>query len=98
MTFLFDACHLLKNVRNALRDMKVLKCGPNEIEWQYIVKLHKLQVESDLNLGNKLKGKHTDCVRNKMKVSIAAQTHSESVASALDFLGGGSATVTISGE
>jgi hypothetical protein len=47
--------------------------------------LHALQESEGLRAGNKLRQKHIDWKRNKMKVSIAAQTISESVAIAIDF-------------
>ena len=68
--FMFDACHLLKTVRNCLGDLKVLYSNGEEINWKYIQALHELQLDYDLNLCNKLKGKHLNYQNNKMKVSL----------------------------
>jgi hypothetical protein len=86
VSFMFDACHLLKNVRSALGEMKILYAGGDKIEWRFITELHKLQSTSNLHLCNKLKGAHINYTKNKMKVSLAAQTLSSSVATAIDFL------------
>ena len=82
---MFDACHLIKNVRNCLGDLKVLYSNGKEINWNYIEALHALQLDYDLHLGNKLRGKHIHYEKNKMKVSFATQTLSSSVASAIEF-------------
>jgi hypothetical protein len=86
ISFFMDSCHMLKNVRNCFGDLSVLKHGNEVIEWRFIAELHKLQSSSTLNLANRLKGKHLDYGKNKMKVALAAQTLSSSVASAIDFL------------
>lgn len=56
---IFDACHMLKLMRNTLADMKVLKfvCDSGElksVEWKYIEELVKLQEKDTLFLANKL--------------------------------------------
>ena len=47
--------------------------------------LHKLQTEEGLHAGNKLRQAHIDYQRNKMKVNLASQTCSASVADALEY-------------
>jgi len=84
--FIFDACHLIKGVRNALADMGVLIHQGQKIEWRYIAHLHEVQMKDNLHLANKLKGRHLDFLRNKMNVKLAVQALSSSVAKAIDCL------------
>ena len=86
ISFLFDACHLLKNVRNCLGDQGIIHSQDGIVRWRFIVELHNLQLSSNLHLCNKLKGAHRDYAKNKMNVALAAQTLSSSVATAIDFL------------
>ena len=86
VSMMFDACHLIKNVRNCFGELGVIKHGEDKIEWQFIRELHKIQLNSNLHLGNKLRGAHLDFIKNKMKVSLAVQTLSSSVATAIEFL------------
>ena len=51
----------------------------------YIENLHNLQQEEGLRAGNKLRSAHIEWQRQKMKVNLAAQTLSSSVADALEF-------------
>lgn len=51
--------------------------------WNYIVKLEHVQSSQGVLLANKLRNKHIHFSNIKMKTSIAAQTLSHSVASAL---------------
>ena len=82
-----DACHMLKNARNCLGNLKILKNSSGGIiKWEYINSLHELQVKVGLNLANKLNSTHIQWSNHKMKVKVAAQTLSSSVADALDFL------------
>jgi hypothetical protein len=53
---------------------------------EFIKALYDIQQQHILHLGNKLKTKHIQWQKHKMKVSIAAQTLSASVASAITFL------------
>ena len=98
-----DPPHILKLARNALAELKVL-IDPDgrEIKWRFITNLHDEQLNEGLKLGNKLSKKHIEYQNHKMKVSVAAQTLSSSVADAIEFLEsighpmfqGASATVT----
>jgi len=86
VSIFLDACHMLKLMRNALADKSVLIDGDgNEIKWQYLKDLQELQSEEGLLAANKLNERHIQWTRQKMKVKLAAQTLSASVASALEF-------------
>lgn len=78
---------MIKLVRNTLGDYGVLLDGNNNrIEWRFIEQLLEVQKEENLHLGNKLTGDHVDFKKQKMKVKLAAQVLSDSVADSLDFL------------
>lgn len=80
-----DPYHLLKLMRNSLGAQKVLKDrSGNSIEWRYIENLQRLQEEEGLRAGNKLKKRHIQYWKMKMKVSLAAQTLSSSVADSIE--------------
>ena len=84
---ILDICHMLKLARNALGDMNVFVTPKEEkISWEFIKALYDIQQQDILHIGNKLKTKHIQWQKHKMKVSIAAQTLSESVAAAITFL------------
>ena len=57
----------------------------DKICWKYIVELQKLQDDEGLRLGNKLKLAHIKLEQQKMKVDLAAQTLSASVADAIEY-------------
>ena len=81
-----DVCHMLKLVRNTFSDFGVLKDNNGEcISWQYLVELHKLQEQEGLRLGNKMKSAHLQWQKQKMKVNLASQVLSASVADALEY-------------
>ena len=83
---LFDVCHMLKLVRNTLADKGVLKDGEGQcISWHFLVELHKLQEKEGLRLGNKVRAAHIHWEKQKMKVNLAAQVLSSSVADALEY-------------
>lgn len=86
VNMIFDACHLIKNVRNCFGDLGIIRVGEEQIKWKYITELHKFQQQSNLHIANKLQGKHLDYVKNKMNVSLATQTISSSVDTAIEFL------------
>lgn len=52
---------------------------------EYVIQLQKLQDEEGLRLGNKLKKAHINWKQQKMKVNLAAQSLSASVADAIEF-------------
>ena len=85
-----DACHMLKNARNCLGDLGFIKnSSGGVIKWDYIKALHDLQQKEGFNLANRLNSTHIQWKNHKMKVKLAAQTLSSSVADALDFLENG---------
>ena len=86
MFFIPGACHMIKLARNALADLCVLTTNNQSIEWKYISMLHEIQIKEGLKFANKLSNRHIEFQKLKMKVSIAAQTLSSSVADALEFL------------
>lgn len=82
-----DPCHMLKLTRNCLASQKVLKDGEgNNISWSYFEKLSELQYSEGLRAGTKISKRHIQWFREKMKVKLAAQTFSNSVADAFIFL------------
>ena len=81
-----DICHMLKLVRNTLGEWGTLVNRDGEkIHWQYLVDLHNLQDAEGLRLANKLKKMHINWKQQKMKVNLAAQVLSSSVANALEY-------------
>ena len=84
---ILDVCHMLKLARNSLGDMKVFfDENGNEICWHYITELYNVQKNDVLHLGNKLKSTHIKWHNQKMKVAVAAQTMSNSVAAGIMYL------------
>lgn len=77
---------MLKLVRNTLGASKILIDNDGEeIQWRYLEELYKLQTAEQFHLGNKLTIRHIDYAKQKMKVKLAAQFLSQSVANALTF-------------
>ena len=84
---ILDVCHMLKLARNALGDKGIFYVnGQPSIFWQLITELYNTQKDDVLHLGNKLKSKHIHWHNIKMKVAVAAQTLSNSVASGIRYL------------
>ena len=82
-----DPCHMLKLVRNTLGDLKILVDKENrQIRWSHISQLVHTQESAGLKAANKLSNSHVQYHKHKMKVKLAAQVLSSSVADALDFL------------
>lgn len=82
-----DVCHMLKLVRNTFAELKILRDGNNaQIRWYYVQKLVDIQESSGIRAANKLNVNHVNFQKHKMKVKLAAQVLSNSVADALDFL------------
>ncbi|KAJ8380408.1 hypothetical protein SKAU_G00011860 [Synaphobranchus kaupii] len=83
---LLDPCHMLKLLRNAFATAGVLETEDGkQIKWQYIEHLNTLQEKEGLRLGNKLRMAHIQWRKQKMKVHLAAQLFSSSVADALEY-------------
>ena len=84
---ILDVCHMLKLARNAAAHLGVFYNKKDQaIRWEHITNLHKVQQKDILHLANKLTSKHIHWQNHKMKVKVAAQTLSHSVASAIKFL------------
>ena len=50
---IFDACHMMKLVRNCLREYQTITIpGTGNVKWQHIQYLHEKQVSEGLRLGN----------------------------------------------
>ena len=81
-----DVCHMLKLVRNTLGEGGILyDQDGGKIQWQFLVELEKFQHQEGLRLGNKLKMAHIKWKQQKMKVNLAAQAFSSSVADAIEY-------------
>lgn len=77
----------MKLARNALGTFKAFKDqDDNLIEWRFMDQLVTLQSSTGFKLANKLSSTHMHWRSNSMKVKLAVQTLSSSVADALQFL------------
>ncbi|CAH1994072.1 unnamed protein product [Acanthoscelides obtectus] len=84
---ILDPCHMIKLVRNTFGSQKYLiDQDGNQIDWNFLSKLVYTQYSEGLHLGTKITVRHLQFVREKMKVKIATQTLSKSVADALSYL------------
>jgi hypothetical protein len=82
-----DVCHMIKLVRYTLGDLKIIADNEGkQIRWQHVTDLVEMQESMGLRAANKLSVRHIDYCKHKMKVKLAAQVLSSSVADALDFL------------
>lgn len=81
---LMDPCHMVKLLRNTLGDWGLLFNSNNEaIKWNYLKKLVNIQNESGVHTATKIKTRHIRYFKEKMKVSLAVQMFSNSVADAM---------------
>ncbi|CAK1586692.1 unnamed protein product [Parnassius mnemosyne] len=81
-----DPSHMIKLVRNALGDKNKLISAEGEIiSWDYVKRLVDLQENEGFHLGNKLSKNRINFRKQIMKVKLAVQVFSESVADALEF-------------
>ncbi|KAF9419514.1 hypothetical protein HW555_004014 [Spodoptera exigua] len=84
VAILYDPCHNIKLVRNALGEKKSFLDKDNkEISWVYLEKLQEVQSINSLHAANKISAAHIDYHTQKMKVKLATQLLSNSVADAL---------------
>ena len=84
-----DACHMIKLVTNTISDWKVLQDqNGNQIKWEFVIRLQELQESEGLHLANKLRPAHVNWKPQKMKVNLAVQALSASVADALEYCEG----------
>lgn len=81
-----DACHMVKLVRNCLGDWGILfnKQG-YPIKWIYFKNLVDLQNVSGLHAATKIRTRHIRYQKEKMKVRLAVQVFSNSVADAIEY-------------
>ncbi|PIK43542.1 putative THAP domain-containing protein 9-like [Apostichopus japonicus] len=83
---ILDVCHMLKLLRNSFAEGGLFRTSDGRtVRWQYIEELNKLQRTEGLRLGNKLRNAHMQWKKQKMKVNLAAQVFSASVADAIEF-------------
>ena len=83
---IMDVAHLIKLIRNTLGDMKTLISPDGQVvSWKYVKELNNLQSTEGLHMANKLRKSHVEYTKHKMKVNLAAQTISDSVATSIDF-------------
>ena len=59
--FMHDPAHMLKLIRNCLKDYQHFYINEDVISWKYIEILYHYQVEHKICLANKLTKKHIDC-------------------------------------
>lgn len=83
---IFDAPHMLKLIRNHLANKKIFydRLG-RKIEWRYFELLLTIKNEENL-VSHKLTQRHIHFENHAMKVSLAAQTFSNSSAKTMQFL------------
>ncbi|CAH1156107.1 unnamed protein product [Phaedon cochleariae] len=82
-----DPSHMVKLMRNCLGSQEIIEDSQgNSIKWEFIVKLCDLQENQGLHAATKLRKRHIEWAKEKMKVRLAVQTLSKSVAEALDFV------------
>lgn len=83
---MLDVCHMVKLIRNTLADWGLLVDGEGRvINWNYFKDLVHLQKTEGLHAANKLCRRHVYYKREIMKVKLAVQIFSKSVADALNF-------------
>lgn len=83
---LFDPPHMIKLMRNCIGAEKEMFDGDGrKISWKIYEDLHRISNEEQLAT-HKITKKHMDWTDNKMKVSLATQLFSNSVASSIEFL------------
>ena len=84
----FDACHMLKLVRNVLKSKRRLFLNGSDetIEWSHIKLISDKQEMEGLHLNCKIRKRHIEFEGEKMKVYLAAQVLSNSAACAIDYL------------
>lgn len=81
-----DPAHMIKLIRNAFEYYGEFKdAEQNTIQWSHIELLHRLQEEEMFHAANKLRSEHLLFKKNIMKVKLATQLFSRSVAIALQF-------------
>jgi hypothetical protein len=82
---IYDVVHMMKLWRNFLSQCKGIEWDEGHFDLQYIKTLYQLQYEEGIVAANKLTRNHLEFEKHKMKVSLATQVLSASVADAIDF-------------
>jgi len=78
---------MIKLIRNAFGDKKVLKNGKGElIKWEYVVMLYEKEKEEGLKAATKLTYRHIFFHNEKTNVRLATQLLSDSVGDALLYM------------
>jgi len=81
-----DPCHMVRLIRNCLGDWGLLFDKNNRpIKWIYFKNLVDLQNVTGLHAATKIRSRHIYYHREKMKVRLATQVFSNSVADALEY-------------
>uniref|UniRef100_A0A2A4JJZ8 THAP-type domain-containing protein n=1 Tax=Heliothis virescens TaxID=7102 RepID=A0A2A4JJZ8_HELVI len=81
-----DPCHAIKLIRNTFGELKLLyDIYGRQINFDFIERLWKLQESEGLHMGTKITKAHLYFTKQKMKVRLATQLLSNSVADALEF-------------
>lgn len=81
-----DPCHTIKLIRNAFGELRVFFDSlSRKIDYYYLEALYNLQENKGLHLANKIKKPHIFFQKQKMKVKLATQLFSSSVADALEY-------------
>ncbi|KAI8424524.1 hypothetical protein MSG28_002983 [Choristoneura fumiferana] len=81
-----DACHMVKLIRNLFESKKCIYDKDSKaIKWNLLCELNSLQQQNGLNLANKLTTRHIEFRNEIMKVKLATQLLSRSVAKAIEF-------------
>jgi len=82
---IYDIVHMMKLWRNLLHNYKIIFWNGNPIKWMYFEFLEQLQDFELIRAANKLSPQHIHFENNKMRVKLAVQIFSSSVADAIDF-------------
>lgn len=80
-----DSCHMLKLVRNTTSEFDLIDKN-GHIQWRYLKKFVEHQENEHLQLSIKIRRRHIQFRKEKVKVKLAAQIFSNSVSDALLFL------------
>lgn len=84
---LLDVSHMIKLVRNTLATKgSIFDQNGGMIRWDFFRDLADFQDECGVHAANKLRRRHIEWYREKMKVKLATQVFSQSVAQSLEYL------------
>ncbi|KYM97813.1 THAP domain-containing protein 9 [Cyphomyrmex costatus] len=83
---MLDACHMIKLIRNTFDKQRLINAENKMILWKYLEELVLVQERHNLHVATKIRRRHLNWKQEKMKVKLAVQTLSTSVANALTYL------------